>query len=90
MCVSSSAREWSPTLFMRRAGCSNSGPIRRVPYYKDVFGSGKELILYCQSAWRSSLAAAVLGDMGLPRVAHFEGGFKAWKESGAPVARREP
>lgn len=56
------------------------------PYYKDVFGSGKELILYCQSAWRSSLAAAVLGDMGLPRVAHFEGGFRAWKESGAPVA----
>ena len=59
------------------------------PYYKDVFGSGKELVLYCQSAWRSSLAAAALTDMGVPRVCHFEGGFRAWKEAGAPVAQRE-
>lgn len=60
------------------------------PYYKDVFGSGKELVLYCQSAWRSSLAAAALTDMGVPNVCHFEGGFRAWAESGAPVAQREP
>jgi rhodanese-related sulfurtransferase len=60
------------------------------PYYKEVFGSGKELILYCQSAWRSSLAAAALTDMGVPRVSHFEGGFKAWKDAGAPVAERAP
>ena len=60
------------------------------PYYKDVFGSGKQLVLYCQSAWRSSLAAAALTEMGVPNVCHFEGGFKAWKEAGAPVAQREP
>ncbi len=60
------------------------------PYYKDVFGSGKQLVLYCQSAWRSSLAAAALTEMGVPNVCHFEGGFKAWKEAGAPVAKREP
>ena len=60
------------------------------PYYKDVFGSGKELVLYCQSAWRSSLAAAALTDMGVPNVCHFEGGFRAWADSGAPVAQREP
>jgi len=60
------------------------------PYYKDVFGSGKQLVLYCQSAWRSSLAAAALTEMGVPNVCHFEGGFKAWKEAGAPVATREP
>ena len=60
------------------------------PYYKEVFGSGKELVLYCQSAWRSSLAAAALTDMGVPRVCHFEGGFKAWKDAGAPVAERAP
>lgn len=60
------------------------------PYYKDVFGSGKELVLYCQSAWRSSLAAAALTEMGVPRVCHFEGGFRAWKDAGAPVAQREP
>jgi rhodanese-related sulfurtransferase len=55
------------------------------PYYRDVFGSGKELVLYCQSAWRSSLAAAALKDMGLDTVCHFEGGFKAWKDAGLPV-----
>jgi rhodanese-related sulfurtransferase len=59
------------------------------PYYKDVFGSGKQFVLYCASAWRSSLAAAALTEMGLPRVAHLDGGFKAWKEAGAPVGPRE-
>lgn len=55
------------------------------PYYKDIFGSGKELVLYCASAWRSSLATATLQDMGLSPVMHIEGGFKAWKEAGLPV-----
>lgn len=55
------------------------------PYYKDIFGSGKELVLYCASAWRSSLATATLQDMGLSPVTHIEGGFKAWKEAGLPV-----
>lgn len=55
------------------------------PYYKDIFGSGKEFILYCASAWRSSLATVTLQDMGLIPVSHVEGGFKAWKEAGLPV-----
>lgn len=59
------------------------------PYFKPVFGEDKEFVLYCQSAWRSSLATATLQDMGLPKVAHIEGGFRAWKESGAPTAVKE-
>lgn len=59
------------------------------PYYKDIFGSGKEFILYCGSAWRSSLAAATLQDMGLAPVSHIGGGFKAWKESKLPVVEKE-
>jgi len=58
------------------------------PYYKDIFGSGKEFILYCASAWRSSLATATLQDMGLNPVCHVEGGFKAWKEAGLPVGEK--
>lgn len=58
------------------------------PYYKEVFGSGKEFVLFCQSAWRSSLATAALHDMGLSPVAHIEGGFKAWKEAGLPVEQK--
>jgi rhodanese-related sulfurtransferase len=58
------------------------------PYYKDVFGSGKKFILYCASAWRSALATKALKEMGLKPVAHLEGGFSAWKNSGAPVGER--
>lgn len=58
------------------------------PYYKDIFGSGKEFILYCGSGWRSSLATAALQEMGLSPVSHIGGGFKAWKEAGLPVAEK--
>lgn len=58
------------------------------PYYREVFGSGKTFVLYCQSAWRSSLATAALQDMGLAPVCHFEGGFRAWKEAGYPVEEK--
>jgi len=55
------------------------------PYYKEIFGSGKEFILYCGSAWRSSLVAAALQDMGLSPVSHIGGGFSAWKAAQLPV-----
>lgn len=58
------------------------------PYYKDIFGSGKEFVLYCASAWRSSLATSMLQDMGLFPVCHLGGGFKAWKEAGLPVEEK--
>ncbi len=55
------------------------------PYHKPVFASGKRLVLYCASAWRSALATAQLARMGLPKVCHMEGGFSAWKQAGLPV-----
>ena len=58
------------------------------PYYKDIFGSGKEFVFYCASAWRSALATAAVQDMGLAPVSHLEGGFGAWKKAGGPVAAR--
>lgn len=58
------------------------------PYYKDIFGSGKRFILYCNAGWRSALAAAALQDMGMDLVCHIEGGFTAWKKSGGPTAPR--
>jgi rhodanese-related sulfurtransferase len=44
-----------------------------------------ELILYCGGGFRSALAADVLQQMGYTNVFSMEGGWKAWKESGAPV-----
>ena len=58
------------------------------PYYKPELGSGKRLVLYCGSAWRSALAAEVLTRMGVPQVCHIEGGFSAWKKAGLPVAEK--
>ena len=59
------------------------------PYYKPVLGQDQDLILYCQSGWRSALATATLVDMGVERIAHVDGGFAAWKAAGNPVADRE-
>jgi len=56
------------------------------PYFKEVFGSGKRFVFYCQSAWRSALATKAVQEMGLAPVAHVQGGFKAWKDAGGPVA----
>lgn len=58
------------------------------PYHKTIFAEDKDFVLYCASAWRSSLATATLQDMGLTRVSHIDGGFKAWKEAGLPVAEK--
>jgi len=55
------------------------------PYHKDVFSSGKKLIFYCQSGWRSALATQTVTRMGLDNVCHIGGGFSSWKSAGAPV-----
>lgn len=44
-----------------------------------------ELILYCGGGYRSALAAEVLQRMGYYDVSSMAGGWKAWKEAGAPV-----
>jgi rhodanese-related sulfurtransferase len=44
-----------------------------------------ELILYCGGGYRSALAADVLQQMGYTNVYSMAGGWKAWKESGAPT-----
>jgi len=44
-----------------------------------------ELILYCGGGFRSALAADVLQNMGYTNVYSMAGGWKAWKDSGAPV-----
>ncbi len=58
------------------------------PYHKNIFASGKKFVLYCASAWRSALATKAIQDMGLDPVAHLEGGFSGWRESGGPIVDR--
>jgi rhodanese-related sulfurtransferase len=42
------------------------------PYFKPVFGNGNRFVFYCQSGYFAP-------------VCHFEGGYRAWKDAGAPT-----
>ena len=53
------------------------------PYHKEVFASGKKLVFYCQSGWRSALSTKTVQDMGLDNVCHIGDGYRGWKDSGA-------
>ena len=44
-----------------------------------------ELILYCGGGYRSALASDAIQKMGYTNVWSMAGGWKAWKEAGAPV-----
>jgi rhodanese-related sulfurtransferase len=59
------------------------------PYAKPIFQEDKDFVFFCNGAWRSALAADTAQQMGLPRVFEMDGGFKAWKDAGHPVAERE-
>lgn len=54
-------------------------------YHRDELDPSRRIILHCASGGRSALAADTLQDLGYERVAHMDGGFKAWKEAGKPV-----
>lgn len=56
-----------------------------LPYHKAEFDKDKRIILHCAAGMRSALATATLKQMGYNNIAHMDGGFKAWKNSGKPV-----
>ncbi|MBT3990630.1 MAG: rhodanese-like domain-containing protein [Rhodospirillaceae bacterium] len=58
-------------------------------YHKDIFASGKKFIFFCALGHRSALATFAAQNMGLTPVAHIEGGYTAWKETGAPTEAKE-
>jgi rhodanese-related sulfurtransferase len=60
------------------------------PYYRPAFGNGNRFIFFCAAGGRSALAAQQMQRMGLEPVAHMAGGFRAWKQAGAPIAAWEP
>ncbi|MGO9389510.1 rhodanese-like domain-containing protein [Rhodoblastus sp.] len=54
------------------------------PYAKPQFQEDKTFVFFCAGGLRSALSAHLAQRMGLAPVAHIEGGFSAWKKSGAP------
>ncbi len=55
------------------------------PYHKPILASGKRLMFYCGSGWRSALSTKTVQDMGLANVCHLGGGYTAWKSAGGVV-----
>jgi rhodanese-related sulfurtransferase len=54
-------------------------------YYRPDFDPGARVILFCATGGRSALAAAMLQLLGYTRMAHLDGGLRAWQEAGFPV-----
>ena len=44
-----------------------------------------EIVLYCGGGYRSALSADMLQKMGYTNVRSMDGGWAAWKDSGAPT-----
>jgi 2-hydroxychromene-2-carboxylate isomerase/rhodanese-related sulfurtransferase len=60
------------------------------PYYKPIFTPDKHFVLFCAGGWRSAVTAQALQNMALlPKISHIDGGFSAWKKSGASVVLKE-
>ena len=48
-----------------------------------VSDPGRRIVLVCHQGYQSSLAAATLQELGLLRATDLDGGFEAWRASGA-------
>jgi rhodanese-related sulfurtransferase len=54
-------------------------------YYHAGFDPGARIILFCATGGRSALAADMLQLLGYDRIAHLDGGLKAWQAAGLTV-----
>jgi rhodanese-related sulfurtransferase len=55
------------------------------PYHRPEFETDRRVVLYCASGGRSALATDMLQQLGYARMAHLDGGFKAWAAAGQPI-----
>src|SRR3954466_3198197 len=54
-------------------------------YHRPEFDPNRRTILYCASGGRSALATDMLQELGYTRVAHLDGGLKAWQAAGLEI-----
>jgi len=50
-----------------------------------VAGLDEEVLVICNEGYQSSLAAAVLRDLGFTNAGDVDGGFSAWRAAGLPT-----
>jgi len=60
----------------------------RIPELRDADRAAeRDVIIFCNEGYASSLAAATLRELGLTRATDLAGGFVAWRDAGLPVER---
>jgi len=52
---------------------------------KKISDKNAQIIMYCKSGGRGSLASCSIGRMGYKNVKNMDGGWKAWAKAGYPV-----
>ena len=57
------------------------------PAHHAVLVPARRIILHCASGNRSALSVLTLRQLGFTRVAHLDGGFRAWVAAGKPVGK---
>jgi rhodanese-related sulfurtransferase len=61
-------------------------PLQHLPERIAEVPSGpRQVVVYCASGYRSSIAASLLEKHGVPEVADLVGGINAWAASHLPV-----
>jgi rhodanese-related sulfurtransferase len=61
------------------------------PTRNELFGSlDRELVVFCNDGYSSSLAAATLQELGFDRATDVDGGFRGWRAAGLPAAEAGP
>jgi rhodanese-related sulfurtransferase len=61
-------------------------PLSVLPWRAELLGSPEgELVVVCNDGYSSSLAAALLQELGFERATDLAGGFRAWAAAGLPV-----
>ena len=55
-----------------------------------VAGLDEEVLVICNEGYQSSLAAAVLRDLGFTNAGDVVGGFRAWRAAGLPTTPSLP
>ncbi len=53
--------------------------------WRDSETADRQLIVFCNEGYQSSLAAATLQQLGHPEATDMIGGFQAWRDSGLPI-----
>jgi rhodanese-related sulfurtransferase len=52
--------------------------------------AGRQVVLFCNEGYASSLAAVSLQDLGVSRATDLVGGYRAWRAAGLPVLSPPP